>query len=208
MKTIQYDDEFTWIPASKPGDSPTTTSKFGGLPWLSADESWPACELCEQPMQLFVQINLSELEDKSGNHPFGDGLLQFFHCSLEACGDKGYEPFPAHQMKQVRIVYPDGVGKVCQLPPFATSVAIRHVTKWKRVVENDEPIQADKVGGEPVWIQSPEYPKCPECDQSMEFILQISDGPNLNWAWGDAGAAYIFRCDTHTEKLAMLWQCH
>jgi len=56
-----------------------------------------------------------------------------------------------------------------------------------------------RVGGYPSWVQSSEYPSCPECKQAMQFLLQIdsylptADGEA--WLWGDAGLGYGFWCD-------------
>jgi hypothetical protein len=41
-----------WKPLVQDGDSPTTASKFSGLPWLAPDEPWPACSQCKKPLQL------------------------------------------------------------------------------------------------------------------------------------------------------------
>ncbi len=56
-----------------------------------------------------------------------------------------------------------------------------------------------RIGGEPSWIQGPNYPQCLKCDNLMDFILQIdSDLPTDDggeWMWGDSGMCYVFWCD-------------
>jgi hypothetical protein len=50
----------------------------------------------------------------------------------------------------------------------------------------------NRLGGEPAWIQQPDYPSCPSCDTLMMHIGQ------LEWDHLDngEGMSYIFWCDT------------
>ena len=43
------------------GDGDLTASKFAGKPWLAKDEQWPKCPHCQNPLELFVQLNLNQL---------------------------------------------------------------------------------------------------------------------------------------------------
>ncbi|WP_104901104.1 DUF1963 domain-containing protein [Nostoc sp. 'Peltigera membranacea cyanobiont' N6] len=71
-----------WKPIVQEGDGDLTVSKFGGKPWLNADEEWPCCPNCGKPIQLFLQLNLDELPQNL-NTKFGNGILQFFYCTNE-----------------------------------------------------------------------------------------------------------------------------
>lgn len=55
-----------------------------------------------------------------------------------------------------------------------------------------------RLGGHPTWIQGPEYPRCPDCARTMEFLLQLdSDLPLQDGAplyWGSGGIGYVFWC--------------
>lgn len=66
-----------WRPQAGPA-VPGAMSKFGGLPLLKPDESWPCCACCHEPMQLMVQLDSRDLPASS---PFGDGVLQVFYCT-------------------------------------------------------------------------------------------------------------------------------
>lgn len=48
-----------------------------------------------------------------------------------------------------------------------------------------------QIGGHPAWIQSPNYPRCPDCRTTMMFVGQISE-TDLN-DFGDA-IYYAFEC--------------
>lgn len=58
-------------------------------------------------------------------------------------------------------------------------------------------------GGHPTWIQSAQYPQCPQCGETMNFLLQLdSELPMLSpddcggaWMWGSGGIGYVFWCD-------------
>ena len=67
-----------------------------------------------------------------------------------------------------------------------------------------------RVGGEPSWIQSAEYPKCLRCSRRMRFIAQLdSDLPTENggeWLWGSGGICYAFWCSV-CRVSAVKWQC-
>ena len=61
----------------------------------------------QQPLQLFLQLNLGALPAELGS-TFGTGLLQLFYCTNEACaGEGGWEPF-ADDLTRVRVVQPNG----------------------------------------------------------------------------------------------------
>ena len=74
-----------------------------------------------------------------------------------------------------------------------------------------------RLGGHPCWIQSAEYPECPKCDQTMNFLLQLDSELPLQDAtgdqeeehvmeWGSGGILYGFWCDACSVS-AFAWQC-
>ena len=67
-----------------------------------------------------------------------------------------------------------------------------------------------RVGGHPTWIQSAEYPTCPDCQRLMPMLLQLdSELPTQDgheWLWGSGGICYVFWCDG-CQVSASLWQC-
>ena len=67
-------------PILKDGDSSPIASKFGGIPYIPKDEKYPICQICGKPLQFFFQVNLNKM-DKEIKEKFGEGLLQFFHCT-------------------------------------------------------------------------------------------------------------------------------
>lgn len=67
-----------------------------------------------------------------------------------------------------------------------------------------------RFGGEPCWIQSPEYPSCIKCNSTMTFLAQMdSDMPTTDggeWLWGSGGICYIFWCK-RCRVSSQIWQC-
>jgi hypothetical protein len=56
-----------------------------------------------------------------------------------------------------------------------------------------------KIGGQPIWIQNDEHPKCSKCNKTMKFIIEIKTDENLTngidtLAFGDSGKLYVFAC--------------
>ncbi|UOD28543.1 hypothetical protein INH39_24295 [Massilia violaceinigra] len=68
-----------------------------------------------------------------------------------------------------------------------------------------------RVGGAPVWVQSPDYPDCPTCARTMHFAMQLdSELPTTDedesWLWGSGGICYVFQCQP-CRTIGYLWQC-
>ena len=71
-----------------------------------------------------------------------------------------------------------------------------------------------RVGGHPSWIQSAEYPPCPHCGETMNFLMQLDselpmqspDDCGGAWMWGSGGIGYVFWCDACRVSASLL-QC-
>lgn len=79
-------------PTIKKEKGDITDSKFGGKPFLLKNERWPICGLCQEPMTLFVQLNIDkmpqEVKDSIGLYA---GMVQLFYCTnnKDQCGSCG-----------------------------------------------------------------------------------------------------------------------
>jgi hypothetical protein len=62
----------------------------------------------------------------------------------------------------------------------------------------------DKVGGWPRWEHGGFYPKCPRCDRSMTYILQIDPQDHVPDGFGK-GWGHLTRCDRHPDVLGFIW---
>jgi len=108
-----------WEPVVEDGEDGLIDSKFCGTPWLTADESWPVCGNCDNPMHLLLQLNLAELPEELGDR-HGKGLFQFFCCTQEDCVINAYgDPFSSSYLP--RVVQPDGNEESPEIPEFNES---------------------------------------------------------------------------------------
>lgn len=69
------------------------------------------------------------------------------------------------------------------------------------------PVNGDKLGGWPQWIQTPEYPACPECKRRMDVVFQVDSEDHVPHMFGDMGTAHITQCPDHPSVLAFAWAC-
>jgi hypothetical protein len=53
------------------------------------------------------------------------------------------------------------------------------------------PTSFSRLGGHPTWIQDADYPRCPECSDSMMFIAQVDQE---DFDEGSEGIYYAFAC--------------
>jgi len=121
----------SWEPVVEKGDGPRAASKYGGLPWLSADEDWPRCPSCDGPLQFFLQLNLDEMQDTTGQ--YGTGLPQLFYCtnSETLCWDSGKgAASPFHESVLTRVVHSIGVPRPVVPPEFEEAVAPQAIVRW------------------------------------------------------------------------------
>lgn len=71
--------------------------------------------------------------------------------------------------------------------------------RWQEWGTSNSRENLNRLGGHPCWVQSAEYPDCPQCHRTMSFLLELDselrleDGTSL--LWGSGGVAYLFWCD-------------
>ena len=130
-----------WTPIVKAGDGLCTESKFSGTPWIGEGAPWPACGVCRQPSQLFLQLDLGALPE-----PRATGLLQLFYCTSEACaGEGGWEPF-ADDLSRVRVVQPSGAGLETLNPRRPGYFPAKRIVGWQPLSDLPSPEEHDELG--------------------------------------------------------------
>lgn len=212
-----------------------TESKFSGRPWLAAGEEWPCCPNCARPMQLFVQLDLASLPAPERERLGSEGLIQLFYCtsSRPLCEVDCQAFFPFAESELARWIEAPGeevnleaVGPEAPFPALAIVgwepvedfplgeeadylLGVEYTEQERRHLEEiGAPVGGDKLGGWPLWVQGPEYPSCPRCDEAMELVFQIDSEDNLPYAFGDSGVGHLTRCRQHPDVLAFGWACY
>jgi hypothetical protein len=199
---------------------------FGGQPYLAPGVENPICPQCGDPMPLIAQV---ALDAQPAPVIAGEGLLQFFYCTRERDDNpcdtmlEGWAPFSEGHV--ARLV-PSGPGGTS--PGTDTPYAPQHVTGWTPaddfpgwedlrdlgadageppdVVERC-PIEGEKLGGWPAWVQGIEYPTCPRCGSRMELVLQVDSGKLIDTMWGDMGIGHVTQCPNDHDVLTFAWAC-
>lgn len=222
-----------WIPAVADEISGPDCSKFSGIPALEKVEDWPCCRNCNEPMQLFLQLNSKDLPHEVGNC-FGEGFLQVFYCTNwdKRCEVrcKAFFPFSKSTLVRVLEIEREAIASI-ETSPVTHQFPERKIVGWSSkedypnweelesldVTLSDEqgellsdldyPLPNDKLLGWPHWVQGIEYPNCPKCGKTMKFVFQIDSEDNLPFMFGDVGCSHITQCEDHPDQMTIAWAC-
>ena len=211
-------------------DGPPSASKYAGTPWISAGDAHPVCANCGRPLQLFLQLNTSDLPEALRG-AYGEGLIQLFYCTSvdPHCEIETEAWFPFSASVVARQVVPEGEPEQIQ---GDTTFPPQRIVGWTPIedVPNGEeardplgvdlsqeeeeglwdaglPRAGDKLGGWPAWVQGVEYPTCPRCGTQMQLVFQLDSECHLPFMFGDMGIGHLTQCPQHTDVLAFGWAC-
>lgn len=218
-----------YLPVVEEGEGQPAATRFGGRPWLANGESWPNCGACGEPMMFLVQVNRAELTDRQAEYLRGDGLMQLFYCQDWDCSADIWKPFSAGSLARLVPSASLEDGGFAVAPTTLRLVDPNLVVGWTERTESpgpeerprygidlelswdDEdrlgPVEDDKLGGWPCWMQHVEYPDCPRCGTEMNLVLQIPSESLADVLLGDAGVGHVTQCHTHPDVLAFGWAC-
>jgi hypothetical protein len=231
---IKYTDLYLMNLARAMKPITTPTLKLGGNPVFFEDIEWPNCKICGKELDFLAQIPLQSplLLSKSFS------MAYIFMCPGDY-DEKGWlvcKPFEANSGSNLIILqkakkeyfvhahiteYPD-----YQVELVTSREPIIDTTEYDLYNELiDEVLMVTKLGGTPLWIQTNEEPKCPNCGGEMKLIAQFDaplDGmlPADSSEWdtgkfkffhfgGDDGVGYAYICenDCGPNSSSFLYQC-
>lgn len=178
--------------------------RFGG-------RSAATCASCGEA--LHRMLNFDPVPDEIGIRAVG--RLDLVTC-LSCLGWEKEALFFKHEADGLVIPLPCGdkvTPEFCSGPLQETTVSLAQTPpRWQRQSwgSSNGRENLNRIGGHPTWIQSAQYPRCPQCAQKMPFLMQLdSDLPLADggeWLWGSGGIGYFFWCDG-CRISAGLWQC-
>ncbi|MFT3845093.1 MAG: hypothetical protein QM725_08575 [Lacibacter sp.] len=137
------------------------------------------CKKCEKPLSFIATVNLIDKRFNLTNIKITDTpILHCFNCM------------------ETQHYNPDSLTL-----PVTNKVSFTETAyKFKRGADEEALEKAFlKMGGQPMWIQEDEHPKCSKCSNTMKFILEIKTDEDLTngidtLAFGDSGKLYVFAC--------------
>lgn len=192
-------DRPAWISYDR---HPTWTAKGNGPPQRFGGWGAGACGGCNG--QLHHLLTLDPMPDYLG--------VSLSRLQLEVClSCLGWDAMPlfyAHDEGGV----PRALDEEKRTPQFVTGpFQETHVTlaatgarwQWQDWGLTNARENLHRVGGHPTWIQSAQYPQCPQCEQTMKFLMQLDSDLPMNspddcggaWLWGSGGIGTLFWCD-------------
>lgn len=194
-------------PTWNPGTPPVTQARMGGV--LAS-----TCGLCHAPLHRLLSVQKPALAgiDRSGPIEFAtclscqgwesDGPMLYRHDA-----DGVASAHPVQQRDDP--LHPEVVANALQDAEVQLFAA---PGRWacQDWGESNGRQNLSRVGGAPSWVQSPDYPACPDCQQDMAFVMQLDSGlPQADggeWLWGSGGCNYTFWC-AGCRVSGQLWQC-
>jgi len=69
------------------------------------------------------------------------------------------------------------------------------------------PLEGDKLGGWPRWIQAAAWPLDPVSGTRMDLVFQIDSEKNLPYMFGDAGIGHVTESPDNPDTLGFGWAC-
>lgn len=158
-----------FVPQCVDGDLGPAHSKFAGVAWINAGEAWPVCEYCKKPMQLLLQLSLSELPSSVPGWP-AQGFAQVFYCTTEKtyCEQRGEDAFsPFGKFLCARVLERGGSPQFTETP-VENPLPARSITGWQSKDDYPAPAELGDV--------APDVLSEEEADGLFDLIIQASDG--------------------------------
>lgn len=180
-------------------------SRFGGLPYMEAGESWPICDSCDKELSFVGQIDLraAKVED-----PVFE-LVALYYCwdCFPFDGPFDHRAYRGASNERAVACRPSAgtdiftmseitFEEALSLPCWEAADAVREVNgcdhdAYKAAVERvaGEQVLTSSLVGYPTWLQSEAAPA-----PGARFFAQL-DGvtiPGHLIDWGDSGMLYLF----------------
>lgn len=131
---------------------------------LSLDPAPLTCAICGEPCRKLLVMS---------GAPIGrPGMqIQIIRCLNCVFWGPCYVFFEEHEPVAIRF---DQGQNHHLMKEMASSTPVQASLQWTTVPAASLTPWDTFAGGDPKWIQSPEWPACPQCKDDMDFILQLS----------------------------------
>lgn len=187
------------VVARDPDESDPARTRFGGAPSVGDGFRWPVCRACGGAMQSLGQIRLEGPER----------LLSLFMCQnrpglcSEWEADRGANAVIRLDTHGLQAAEPPATGAAIRPTRHGASIFEVEAESYDaaRAAYGAQPGRRQRdvlgqVGGEPLWLDADETPRCDHCGRPMRFAALIEEGPDRETEMNFAGrCAQIFECD-------------
>lgn len=188
----------------------------GGRPLAPPGGRWPTCRSCGSAMQFLAQLPLRECEDLKP--PRNGQILLLFQCQHNPGLCEEWDPLAGGNAALVveargctPLAVPPGETLLpaesrLRFVPYAPRAGDTTDDAYASAVDEPNSRVVGKLGGQPLWMQGDETPKC-KCRLKMSFVGQLESRGGGGINFGDAGAGYAFVCSRCANEARFLWQC-
>jgi hypothetical protein len=192
-------------------EGPFSGTRFGGLPSVDSNFSWPTCRACSGSMQFLGQIRRAEAKK----------LHLIFMCQNDpgVCSeweaDGGANAVICTDVDDLQIATSPSEGEVVRATLYGARVERVRTqdygtarTEWAQQHPNRQREVLGHVGGEADWLQGDETPSCDNCKNPMRLVAQLETGPDYKTEMNfGGGCGYVFECDCTARGYGkFLWQ--
>lgn len=138
-----------------------------------------SCFKCGKILTYIASINL--LDKRFNSKKIFTTSLPILYC-FDCLEDQEYKPVNLNREIENRKAFTEGN------------------YKFKSSIVSEILIQAFlKIGGQPIWVQNDEHPKCSNCQGTMKFVMEMKTDEELTngeeaLVFGDDGKLYVFAC--------------
>lgn len=172
------------ITKTKRPQSEKQTSFIGGVPCLPAGCGIPRCKLCRSELTFFFQVAFPQ-----------SGSWQGLSLAVFACTSCDSDKYCIPEMLDGplnNIDIPEGFlvkyQRNFRLLVFKTEAAVMRTTYEEKIIYKaiglvptiNRREDQNKLGGDPVWLQNPEFPKSYNKKVKMFFIMQLMNDVYFN----------------------------
>ena len=187
------------ITMEKSAGSGDVKHKFGGVPDGIAAGA-PDCVNCGHPLHLFLQIDLA---DPAVGVAMAEAAMAYVFSCLNC--DSYWAPLRYKIKDGMMETLAQEKGEAFgEFSPILSEMGITLSPLDKPFGNHDE--KKHQFGGNPLWIQGEEGPRCSTCAEEMTFLAQVDSDYDLDIMFGDMGTLFAFVC-AKDHEYATFMQC-
>lgn len=176
---------------------PLVADSVGAAPLTVFTDSLARCPWCEKQAVNFLIANFKD--ERLKVFSLKDLELKLMSCA-QCCGLANWLYVSITSEKTARwsehAIKPEDFVKCRQELPARRTLGLASAPRQPRYSGAFETMKGlSQIGGEPSWIQAPAFPSCPDCDEPMLFLAQVTRQDLFATDESDEGIYHAFICN-------------